>query len=93
MASSSAAAAESASLWLSTDDVGAASAHGLASWAGGDVIEVRVLELEKGGKVPGSETLHYDVGDGFESTPLVALGDDLYEARFPSVPCGATVGQ
>ena len=40
---------------------------------------------------PGTETLHYDDGGGFVDVPLNDLGGGLYEASFPSLPCGSEV--
>jgi subtilisin family serine protease len=41
--------------------------------------------------IPGSETLHFRYNGGeWLSVPLIALGDDLYEATLPPPVCGAT---
>ncbi len=58
---------------------------------GGETVEVRIVELSKGGLEPGTEQFHYDAGAGYVSTPLVNIGDGLYEATFPAVPCGTEI--
>lgn len=59
--------------------------------SGGDSFQVQITEAEAGVLVPGSARLVYDFGTGPQTSALVDLGAGLYEAVFPSLPCGATV--
>ncbi len=59
--------------------------------AGGTVISVEVTTMGDAALEPGTVRLHYDVGDGWESTVMQAAGDDLYQAPLPPAACESTV--
>lgn len=59
----------------------------------GDSIDVMITE-DGGSLESGSAKLRYRVGGGggaFVESDLVAVGKNLYEARFPALPCGAEI--
>ncbi len=58
---------------------------------GGTTMAVNVLGSCGGAGVPGTGLLHYDDGQGFASLPMQELSDNVYEAVFPAVTCGADV--
>lgn len=64
---------------------------GLVAPAGGDT--VRVTVVANGGFVPqpGTGRFHYDLGNGFQSVAMTAVGTHVYEATFPAAPCGSTI--
>lgn len=41
--------------------------------------------------VPGSATLHFNDGSGWQTAPLAQISGDNYAAAFPALECGATV--
>jgi len=57
----------------------------------GDVLRVQVSGA--GGVVPspGSGMFHVNAGSGWQHTPMIEVTSNLYDAIFPTVPCGATV--
>lgn len=57
----------------------------------GGVLNVRVFGQNGGVLQAGSPALHLDSGSGFTEIPLTSLGGDLYQAVFPSLPCGSTI--
>ena len=57
----------------------------------GGTIDVDLTELNPGDLLAGSAELHYDAGQGWVSTPLVALGGDAYQAQFPTLACSTPV--
>ena len=61
----------------------------------GDSFPVNIVEQAPGSLVGGSALLHYDIGNGFVSTPLVppAAGgtDNIYTAVFPASECGSQI--
>ncbi|MFT5049033.1 MAG: choice-of-anchor B domain-containing protein [Chlamydiales bacterium] len=57
----------------------------------GETISVEITESSPGLLAMGTEKLYFDVGAGFVEVPLVSVGGDLYEATFPSQPCGTAV--
>ena len=40
---------------------------------------------------PGTGVLHYNVGSGWQSTPMTVISADVYDAVLPAAACGATV--
>jgi choice-of-anchor B domain-containing protein len=58
---------------------------------GGQVLPVTITEDSPGDLQAGTETLHYNEGGGWLSTPLVSLGGTSYEAQFPALSCGNVV--
>jgi len=57
----------------------------------GQTLPVNITEANPGDLQAGTETLHYDDGGGWQSTPLAALGGASYEAQFPALACGNVV--
>jgi len=57
----------------------------------GTTLPVTVTELNPGDLVPGTPTLHYDAGNGYQSVPLTALGGTSYSASLPGLPCPGSV--
>lgn len=57
----------------------------------GESLAVTITPAAGSSVVPGSETLWYDIGSGFVSTPLVPTGGTGYNAVFPSISCGQQV--
>jgi choice-of-anchor B domain-containing protein len=53
----------------------------------GDSLTVTITELQPGGLVAGSPTLHYDDGSGWVTASLVDLGGDSYQANFGTTEC------
>jgi hypothetical protein len=51
---------------------------------------VTIIE-NQGSLVPGSATLHYDIGLGFQSVPLSLVSPGNFLASFPASPCGAQI--
>jgi hypothetical protein len=53
--------------------------------------DVRILSVD-GDYIPGTATLHYRTSDAlpFSTTPLAALGGDLFRATLPPVSCAAS---
>ena len=58
--------------------------------SGGTTMRVDVL-AGTGTPQPGTGMLHYDIGDGWESTPMTDLGGNMYQAEFPPAECGTDV--
>ena len=56
--------------------------------AGGVAFTVQVNPGFQGTPAEDTGILHLDRGSGFEPVPMNHLGDNLYEAIFPSTPCG-----
>ncbi|MCL4211683.1 MAG: hypothetical protein KJZ68_13595, partial [Phycisphaerales bacterium] len=64
---------------------------GIIDTAGGTTFRVQVSGESETPRAD-SAVLHVDRGGGsFEPFPMTHLGDHLYEATFPSAPCGSTV--
>ena len=57
----------------------------------GQMLSVSITESSPGVLVGGTETLHYDDGSGWQSTPLTNLGGGSYQGQFPSLSCGTLV--
>ena len=57
----------------------------------GQTLPVTITEGSSGNLAPGTETLHFDDGSGWQSVPLVSLGGTSYEAQFPALACGNTL--
>lgn len=57
----------------------------------GAVVPVQISESSPGQLAAASAQLHFDAGAGWQSAPLADLGGGAFEARFPSLPCGASV--
>ncbi len=57
----------------------------------GDTLTLQMTETTPGEYLAGSAQLHYDMGAGWVSTPLTALGAGSFEAQFPLLPCGKSV--
>jgi choice-of-anchor B domain-containing protein len=57
----------------------------------GTTFQVLIQESLPGILLPGSPTLYFDEGNGWQSTPLSQAGGDLYDVTFPSLTCGAGV--
>lgn len=57
----------------------------------GATIPVNVVSHTGGSPVAGATMLHYNAGDGWQTTPLVHNGGASYDIRFPQLPCGTTV--
>jgi choice-of-anchor B domain-containing protein len=58
---------------------------------GGDTVNIHLTETTPGALAPGTETLHYNAGAGWITSPLTNLGGGAYIANFPALSCGATV--
>ncbi len=58
--------------------------------AGGTTVQVEVVGVAASPE-PNTGMFHYDIGDGWVSEPMTALGDDVYEATFPASTCGQNV--
>ena len=58
--------------------------------SGGTSVLVQV-EAVAGVPQPGSGMLHIDTGSGFQAMPMNDLGNNMYEAIFPAVPCETEV--
>ncbi len=64
----------------------------MISPAGGSTMRVHVFTASGNAEhQPGTGVLHVDRGSGFESFPMVDLGNDMYDAVFPSASCGTVV--
>ncbi len=57
----------------------------------GDSFSVEIVGQDGGALDPDSPRLHYDAGAGFVDVPLVRVSETLYDAVFPSIPCGQSV--
>ncbi len=57
----------------------------------GDSLTVQITGANGGSLEPGTATLHYEIGGGFQTALMQDLGDDLFEATFPSTTCGTLV--
>jgi choice-of-anchor B domain-containing protein len=57
----------------------------------GDSVDVTIVPAAPGDLVAGSETLWYDDGTGFTSSPLTNNGNNLYTATFPAIACGTNL--
>lgn len=57
----------------------------------GGAFTVQITGVNGGALQGNSPTLHYDNGNGPQSTPLIPLGGDLYQAVLPATPCGQTI--
>ncbi len=66
---------------------------GLPDWLhpDGDSIRVVVVGIDDGVPEPGTGMLHYDIGDGYVSIPMVELYDNTYDAVFPAIDCRTIV--
>ena len=56
--------------------------------AGGTRMRVEVAGLGDAVPQPGTGTLYYTGFGGWQSTPMDAISDNVYEAVFPATPCG-----
>jgi len=72
-------------------DVSLASSPPALLQPAGQVLPVTILEGTPGNLLPGTETLHYDDGGGWQTVPLAALGGGSYEAAFGGLGCGTLV--
>lgn len=59
--------------------------------AGGQPLQVMILEVSPGLLTPGSPKLHYTAGGPEVMTSLVDLGGGLYEAQLPAEACGTGI--
>ncbi|RMF70795.1 MAG: choice-of-anchor B family protein, partial [Planctomycetota bacterium] len=59
--------------------------------AGGDTLDVEVIENNPGAFAGGSVTLHYDYGFGTQSVAAEWLGGNTFRITFPPVPCNSTI--
>ncbi|MFT7676072.1 MAG: choice-of-anchor B domain-containing protein [Planctomycetota bacterium] len=57
----------------------------------GAVLDITITPAGTASVVPGSETLWYDMGAGFVSTPLVSNGGASYDGIFPAIMCSTSV--
>ncbi len=57
----------------------------------GSAIRLEIVENEGVALVAGGANLHYDIGEGVQTTPLVEVGPGIYDAVFPSIPCGTEI--
>ncbi|MCK6448439.1 MAG: choice-of-anchor B family protein [Planctomycetes bacterium] len=57
----------------------------------GETVRVQIAPASGSSVQAGSEKLFYDVGQGWQSTPLVALGGNQYDALLPAGPCGTAL--
>lgn len=57
----------------------------------GATLDIEITPSGTATVVPGSETLWYDLGAGFASTPLVSNGGTSYDAVFPALMCSSSV--
>lgn len=57
----------------------------------GDIVDVDVTAQNGGVLQPGSVTLNYDTGSGFQQSAMLDLGGGTYRAQFPAIPCGSSV--
>ena len=63
---------------------------GLLDPAGGTTF--RVVAFDDGQEpVPGTGVLHYDAGAGFQTVAMSNVSDNVYDAEFPAIDCGAIV--
>ncbi len=58
---------------------------------GGTTMRVEVLGVGDETPLPGTGVLHYDVGSGWQNTPMQVISDNVYDAVFPAAPCGVDV--
>ena len=52
---------------------------------------VTITEDAPGDLMTGTEQLHYDIGQGWTSVPLLPLGGDNFQADLPPMPCGLEI--
>lgn len=57
----------------------------------GSAIRLDIVENEGVVLAPGGANLHYDIGEGIETAPLVEVGPGIYDAVFPPIPCGTEI--
>lgn len=58
--------------------------------AGGTV--VRVVAVDNGeAPQPGTGTLYYDIGNGFQSVAMNVVGTNVYDAVLPAAPCNTEI--
>ena len=57
----------------------------------GETIRVEVTGANGGAPEPGTGALHYDVGQGFVTVPMVEVSSNIYDANIPPIECGAAV--
>lgn len=58
---------------------------------GGTTIRVEVAGVGNVGPQSGTGKLHYDVGGGFVTVPMIQVSANVYDAVFPVVACGQDV--
>jgi choice-of-anchor B domain-containing protein len=58
---------------------------------GGTSFQVAIAGSCGASLAPASPTLHYNLGQGFQTVPLDDVGGGLYEAVFPAAECGSLV--
>ena len=56
--------------------------------SGGTAMRVEVAGVGTGVPQPGTGLLHYDIGSGWESVAMDVVSPNVYDALFPSSPCG-----
>ncbi|MBD3167836.1 MAG: T9SS type A sorting domain-containing protein [candidate division Zixibacteria bacterium] len=54
---------------------------------GGTTVRVVVSEAAQ----PGTGTLHYNYGSGYQQVAMTQVQPNVYDAVFPAIPCGSTV--
>lgn len=54
-------------------------------------VRVVVSNLGSGTPQPGTGLLHYNTGGGWQSTPMEAVSDNVYDAVLPAATCGGTL--
>ena len=59
--------------------------------AGGTTLRVEVTGVGSEVPQPGTGTLHYDTGSGWQSELMQVVSDNVYDAVFPAADCGAEV--
>ena len=57
----------------------------------GATVRVNVVGQNGGTPAPGTGMLHYSTGGGFTSVAMTVVSDNVYDAVFPPLPCGAEV--
>jgi choice-of-anchor B domain-containing protein len=78
--------------WMGAPQLDISFTHGdpVTVNAAGDTLQVRIVAAS-GAVQPGTEMLHYDVGNGLVSVALVPTGNGLYNAVFPELACDTPV--